>query len=1786
MIRPAVLCCAVALLALLCGPRESTADLDPLELRLRKAVDPLLFWDNVEGAPEWLQGPRPTRRPGRALHTVRLDPGETVRVRLPERAMLRVLVSDGGAVEDLRVGLSNGSGLWSEPRPAGRAPDGSRVWTPGAPHPVLWEVTCREEAEGPLEAALFVSRREPPEDMAPYRDLVPLSAPRVRIREPRSGDVWWAHRLEARQPVSVVVRGPARLLLETRCFYEPSDRDRVRRYRVSCRVEGLEEAALPFEVVPVFHRPLRVDGRVSTVGRVQRGFLEVPSGAHTLELETSVPVLARLLRLEIPGFLFPAWNGPDPNAASLRPGIPQEALNARPWALPESRWRRWLESADPALVARAAERLVRDNAHSGGGLLAAARLREIARDRPGDPELGNLAERMEGRHTGFRSLLPETGGGPAFLWYSHPRLRRLSGPEDRTADARQREGFLGTLSGGLFAVASREAGPRVYPVPPRPAPTTLRLAVPLADAPVRLLLRVGEEDPIPVRILRKPGLPRTAFVPGPAEAGLALLRRSAPGWEGTTLGGPFAAGRHAAPVVEAGTLEVPLPPEADRVTVRVEGPGEAFARVCLQVREANPYVLSREEEGWIRGVLNESQRFDLFAASLQPSLRGRVGPAKGPDAVEARLALQNAWVPLLRFLRSREAHFTASVSARPGGLLSKPDCPPGDRSVAMRMKEARGLESEGFQLAALEAWAEAAARSRGEARQACLLAVADGLLELGEDYLADHLLRGLYLHPPEGAASVSSEAFERLKRLAEKDPDPDRLLTLRSVQALAHPTTGVAARLAWSLLDGEYPELGALAARAIPSGERPWKVLVRAGLQSGRLDEVEEAADRLADGSRDLWTGLLRLRLGDLDGARSALSAAGERGTEWLAFLEAASGIRKRLASEDSSERLRAVSDWEAWQADHPGPSVWNAEPWLVREHAGAASVYSTSRDLRFRAFVARPGRPVRVKAWGPASLRFEVRPLHASGEAEPRSGWILLRREGATEPVPFTDNRPSPGLVLDGRTERPGAEERCHVVLESGPGEVRVAPKSGSALVRVLVERPEVRTSLLPLPSEWTVSAALERGFGSGSKPFYEGPCFWEDRFTILPAQPGAPPERIRLSTALTLAEQAGRAPDPQALELLPKQRREPKDRPLSEVLEVKRRVARWLWLAEEDPSLGLKAEIEVRALHRAHPEVPEVGEVLARIGRIGHIGWEEVSHIRESAGVRMVKVPSWLSETPMLRVRKALLGPKAPGEEILSGGGRMALSVRNVRPTTLRVEARIAELPYLEPQPMTVSCSLDGRPLQTTRFDAVEHPACELALDLPAGRHTVRFEIRSRYVNQFLRMRVLRPEDGCTVEARENRETRTYFLATQDVPVHAMVEGPTWVRIDEWRNGRVLTRYHRAAEGVNEMVLPPPHGRPEALYRVFRRTQRSGEAPERPELRPFEPSLPELPGPHLRLVERFREGLRVEDGLPLGTQEDGTWSVELRGDRRRSLEEDELSGDEPERFLELSATHRAFHEHLSAYTRGRLLGRARERGGPTLGLDGDVWFRPREIPWRFHVQGSLYAQDPASEDLQVFGSGPTEWSLRAEAEASRRWALGPKTAHTASVSLFGRLLSLDENPYEEAARLDQDVFTVYKADHRAGVRLEETLLHSPWLDTLWLAGVALGTNEDLNPLDPDHVRFRMGWRQLLGPFEAAATYRLTHYFEDRDRLEAVTRQYLDLDLSWDHWTLDQERLRIGGRLTRALDRDAFSAGVFMTWTFSTGRALRDFSPAEELFRHLKERRIPRARNNRVHSQ
>lgn len=1776
------LCLALAGLAAAAVGRVARADgsgepRDPAAPRLR--------WEDVEGPPFVVGGKRPSYRSVRDEPAVSLAAGESVLVWLPANALLRLRAVRPAelAESDLEVWRSNGSGVELRGRPVPTQDRSTLLFDPRSPNASVVEVR-RPEGRTPLDLVLSISKCEF-EDCEPWcRDLVPLSGELVEIGG--AGASWISdpplayRRATGGEACAGAVRGPAHCRLESRLLYPEGEGASLQSYALRIWVDG-EPHDVRHETSVDSSRAHFANGAERVFGRRRWHCFEVAEGWHEVRVEAGPDVCVRLLEVSSGDRLLGLGAWPPAAAGHLGGSLGHEReLPFDPGELAER------------LAPTPGSARYLGNSHLDAGLLTAYRAWEGLRWYGSPPARRDEWGVTLRRNARYRSLLPDefrTDEPQLVASFRAPALKDPLGPrsEARLRSEDVAPALRGFASGVFFRVPEGEANAHVFRLPRRYAPSLLRIAV---ARPCPFATRVFVELPGAgthlVKILPGPELPSTSYRPSDAEAAAAAvvaeLARTFDPSEGRALS--FERSVAPSPLIDAGTAEIELPQSVGSVRVWAEGEGTP-PRIALQVLSEAPYELTEREFAEALRV-----RAPRPAGLLEEFARWYEDPDAvlfaGDDLLAHRL-------PLFRFL-GRE--LDALAAEKPDAPHPEPDPTAGsgeDPRGATALAE--GFERAGEWLLALEAWTSVLRSGRAEGRLPARLGRVRALEALGEEFLAELQLLGTVA--AESGAELRERALEELLRFYERRDAGDSIVRVlaRAVAESRDPrlVRELAARLAERGEGGFALEL----LLDLPEDARPLELWLRTARAAGWWRSFEEARSRLSDAAeRSYWEGVRLVSQRSYRAAVEALRSGGPRGERMAARIGEAAEIARRFCGPDPRERALAVFDWEEWHARAEGPRVWAPERSVVVRAAGAASCRGVARNVYELYYRSRPGRPVEARILGPRKVRLSVRPLHPSGRETRLDAWIVLRGLGLFVPICVAGNRAAQGLELVGKPDSiPGVEVRRELSLGPGLHAFEVLSDRVEMLVRFELEDPELDIGILPPLAHESLLGAFESDGGFVELPEDLDPTT-AARLALRIGSRGLLAER-REGLERLAAGEAGVSEEERTLaaawleEIGRSRPASPSGDELDRAYALVARegpvaaMERLLFSAECDPGLLPRARHLAERLLRAHAGAPGLTRLARRA--LAGTGWERITLVRDSAGFRYVRPPAWEPELPELRARAALLRAPRPGEVPIVGANVLRFPFRNPAPAAIEIGLRLEAVEFARPIPSTVLVRLDGEAARRMLLSP-EEPEARVALTVPEGEHAVAISVEDPDANQYVWVTCGKgageespehPDAGEGDSGAETGRRRRYHIATAERPVRFDVEGPAWLRIDELRDGRTWTRHLEVPEGVREVCLRPEPGREEALFRIFRRAP--AESKDQPDPPAALARIRDVPPPPWEVRARPRaDGFVLADPFPPGREEDGTFAVELSVNRRRIFEEAQREGGY-DRYVELKGSYLAWDLTRSVHVAASALYRAHEDAGPTLGFEGTLRCRADWLPVNLKLSGSAYVQWP--DGGRAHPRGPAEWSLALEGSVSKLCPLGPKAYHIPSLSVFGRLLSLEgPSPYRGVA-IDPDVFSPYKDDHRNGVVLSETFVYRPWLDVEWWARAAVVSNQDLHAPVVDHVSGWLGWRQYAFGAVADLGYRIGAFWEDEDRRSNVVRHAVFARISYDFWAGPKDRIELGVEYRHDFpdDRDV---GLFsITWYFSNGRSYEDSPPGTVPFEDLRAARVPPAYRPRV---
>lgn len=1739
------------------------AEFDRVELQLHQDYAPVQRWEQVTASRYWLAGKR-LGDPAGARWAIRLEPGEQALVHLPADEVLRLRATgpDKNSSWPPRVQLGAGSGLFRPVQVLKAQHEGDLLVPNDKSQAMHVRLSQPPAGSAAVTFTAWVSRHEPLGNIAPYRQLIPLSAAGVHIRAQAASSGQRYDRLRAGEAAAITLQGPRAVQVQHRLHYGETTSDPQQSYRLHYRLDAQPWRIQTVETAAVTATLLRLDGEPQVLGRSRETFIWVPAGSHRLTLVSERASYVRLLARARSDYLVPALNAPRRNPQTLA----EQYLSGQP---PASLWEgsaAALTTLGPAAAAgqppssQRLLRLARDNHYQGGGLVAAGLLAAARQNYPHVPEIDRAAAALRGQHSFFRDLLPDrlnrTSGSLQARFAVRELVGRAHAPQHLVLARQHRQAYAARLGNAYFTPVGGSAQPNSYVIPSRFAPSELRLLVAAPGLRPAQTLWVQFADNTPLALTLHPELAAAPEQWQP-HAGLAL--RQAEARQANRPLGLY----DDEPVMQVASATLPLSPATERFQVWCEPACEGL-RLGVQYRAPRPTRLSESAYLALSAGHGPSELQAWFLKELAGQKTQTESPKPGPQA------LSNHWQPTLRLLRARQRLFRANVSA-----FASPPLALSASQLASRRTAAREAVAAAQWPAAFAAWWQVYRASEGVARRRAALAGLAALAKADEDYLYQQLLRGLTLH----AADPLLRHAARQRLHAHYQRTANRL-GLQGLLTHAWTTSGDPGPLICLLktlaTEGEIQAALDLAL-LLPAASRPVGTLKQLTFRARwwRHFEQAQAAYPEAAGRAD-WQARRLAATGQFE-ALAGLLATQTLSATLQTRLSTALAIRRQLHSPLAASRQQAVTAWVRWQSEQPGPFLWQPQADLVAGHAGAIWLESLSRAQGGYWFRAVPGQPVTLQVEGPGQVRVQARLLHPAGDVTPIDTWLSFEQAGAIRHEPIQQSRPTAGLEPVGlQAQIPGREQHYDLAVPAGTHQIVIRPARQPVLLRAARLTPVTPLALLPrlTPANHARLKALAATRKSNTRksdsrqnepqrtdpfPAPRQECRWQGCLFLVDAE-------LKQSAHVSLAKLRRQAPLPAGLPWLQHAENTMLNRftaaGASEVApntqSPARQAVELLWQMEQQPGRRLARFAQLATLRARFPDNARIAAVMNRARR--SLRWERLRSVTASAGIRRIELAQWQPESPGLRVRQALAG--VSGDRLLLGRDTLVLTLAHERATTLSLDLALFDLPYLPAEPLTLLYRLDTAALQRVQLTRTR-TSTQLELAIPAGEHQVRLWLADPVTNQALAVRLRQPRPSEHIDINLERH---YHVATQAEPVQVSLLGPQVVRIDERRpHGQTWTTTRVLPPGRQTLVLTPRGQARAALYRLSRRVP-ADTPPLHARFAATPPAtVPPVPVT-LATIPTPTPGLDDPDD-DLRQQDDATLLLDLARVRDRPLEEETAATGTFDRYWQVRGGYRYFREPWDTYFSTDLMFRHHDAGEPSLGLAGRLDYTPTHLPWSVRLGWAGYTQAAQGR----------AWSSTLRGTFRLHQVLGPQTYHGPALGVFQRHLGQQAGFDYRREAVDRDVLTLFKDLHRRGLVLADTWVHRPWLDTQWRLRAALTSDEQWRLHAPEHLTLQASWQQLLGAWQVDAGYRWTRFFAEDDRFwrrpNAIDQREVNAELMLDHRVHGWGRLRTAVDLRYDLGSNQYGLVVSLGWVFDHGRGNRDFRPGAIDFTALRRR-------------
>jgi hypothetical protein len=586
----------------------------------------------------------------------------------------------------------------------------------------------------------------------------------------------------------------------------------------------------------------------------------------------------------------------------------------------------------------------------------------------------------------------------------------------------------------------------------------------------------------------------------------------------------------------------------------------------------------------------------------------------------------------------------------------------------------------------------------------------------------------------------------------------------------------------------------------------------------------------------------------------------------------------------------------------------------------------------------------------------------------------------------------------------------------------------------------------------------------------------------------------------------------------------------------------------------------------------------------------WQSLQGVSSSAGEQIFKYNTWRGLSPYLRLQEALLlQDTRPGERLMSNSRLDVIRLDTIVKQSLQLELRqVSRLGSLE-KPAQFSVELDG---QRSLITLQPGQSYSQAFVLSPGLHQLRISLANPQAHRQ------RPWVFFALnEANNNNETQRltqsklplmrdrYLVASPQKPLVLQIPEFSWLRIDERdKSGKQHStmRYFGAGQAqALQLTAKISKGPRYFKFYHWQETQSQEVQAAIPVALAGDESKQQVEHQviHHRWPISASRSYQMLDIYPSAQQYDGSWGVFAGYRARRNFDEDEQTSQE--RFYQLGWRYQLKLADWRSYLKNELSVRKHERGGlKTLVSENRGLWQFSKF-WQFGATLNGYYQLDANQP-NVDGA----WSGYASLNVDWRQYWHDNLNNKVTLTAFTRALSLRKGEFfaqqetdehiENGQAVDDDVFSNYKADHRFGLRLSDTLRYTPWLDTELRLKAAVTSDINGNFTNPHKLSLAIGFRQYWQPLTGKVDLQRSRYFRDKTDLDSngpLDRSTLRFGLIWDRWSRKGQLWQIETSVNRDLNGGGTNFFIQLHWGQTQGKGFDDFLPNTLNFGTLRKR-------------
>ena len=1776
-------------------------DVDWLDLNMLEELYVWPQWKNIEGEPYLVSGKKPHYNLKERVHEFCLEKGQNIIVTIPESERLRLVSKEEGA-SLISLYFSNGSSLYRQGNFCIQN-ENEYIFSPDSETPllVLLENNSNQDT---VRFALGITETSTPDSIVTYTRKAPFSGEEQTLTQKGILSKQQVFELSPSQNMELDLEGPLRLECVSYLDFSHLYTEQAVEYWLIPRIDDFLQS--PVQVISPLskYRQYRIKGEIMPLGLPQRNFLDIPKGKHHFSLHSTHRLFVSISAFE-KEYLLPGINAPHDAYTDLtgQSGTAKMPLGAMSYRL----WGKDSFISEMKIQADQAKTFMVDNGDPWGlnGAIQFGKSfsKEIRRTGISDLIYTQLASKRQF----FRQIYPlSVPDGPiSRLTHALFDLR----PWNLRGDTRYVYPHMVNPQDGSHESAfvplpkpiwegmdcSSKANHVVYELPDREFGSTLRLMIRCSSQTHGVHLNVKLNDCLETLFFENTTIPDLG--------NLSVSREDM----------ALAASLNQ-PANHVGYLEMSLDPDVQLVEIWSDHDGMGVLSVSLEYLAEKPYLLSENVFEYVLKYTAADQ--DL----LNEWLHQDVGLWQ--DSSLEMKALSNHFLPVVQIIQSNRNQFVSEVRPDSNRQLQS--------SARLTPLEIEQLRSNAFKAEQDKNWTEALViwnqllYSGGEEDYSLSqLGKARCFHSLDRTALSNQILKGLMVNASDAHAQML--AIDQLENQFLANGDEQNLLSLYSFALIEQFSTRFQLSLADCFFKSGQIREALLLYQLLPRKLQNSQRMIECALHLGEYQMARLIAERQGPEIERYLEGMIQCISGQYQQGIQLLKDSIPAGTDMAQYLVEGLEIEKELSCKSQTSLATGIRKWESWQTRYPGELFWVQNTDHIVGYAGSAtlSTIDTNRFLQY--FELNESQPFIQNLAGPKKIQIEIRPVHPENDRSSLDEEFSILIDGKDFPCLMFNNRPSQNLQFAGRRSQwVGQSMTREIQLGNGQHQVRIETKGSPLVIRVKTLEPLVQIS--PLPA---ISGDQILELGRTEKSVENGQLRTEfpDDFTGKPAPETSDPcvsarENMDLESILKLFQYTDQTVLPpftleDVLGIRQKfssedfyhirARLNPSALKDYETLMQDEHLSQWekvqLLLGGRQFGMGLQALLDngfniedtsdyMRWLFTCFKLFPEWQDlcilkafelsdrgVLQREGEeiLGQMmvpyEWSFLEEYQFGEGFEInAEHAEWLVSDDAM-VSLANFPPLNPNQKRLLAGSDLIFYFNYSSSQSIEIDLNQYSPDFLDMQPTDVTVLIDEKEAGIVALSAT-NPSQNLKMNLEPGAHWIRFALENPPIGQQIAVQVAHINEGVK-RSLDLEPEQVFHICSKEKPLQYFISHPTRIRIDRFQGEGRRTEY-LSASSKQIVTIEPDDPFQSARVRVYTLEKK----PFVPELKPF-PKGQVLPEriPHSDASIWYDTVLNGENlGLCEQGTEDGAYSFSWGYFDRKPLEEDSINGSDNDTFHQFTFGHQFYNGEKNRYSDTSGLFRFRQDTGHTYGFQHEFQWFPPERPFSYKLGLSTWVQKPDSGFDEI---DKTIYNVTINASVSFFEKWGRKSSRLFTAGLFSRHINKDRDQIHGLWQVDNDIFTIYKSDHLQGVYLGEAFRFNWYKDSRFSGNLQLNSNEDLNLFNPDNLRLKLGWQQLIGVLDLSLDYRLAYYFDDDHRVSSEFKDLLELQLNLQKWTGEWGNMVLNSFYLYDLKESKGSFQLVCTYHRHRSKGYADFAPDSVRFREIRQ--IQKSRHDRL---